>query len=74
MKSAFTGQTDVIFDHKSQKAPIILRDKLVSGNTIAGPAILVEYSSTIVVPPFAEASVDSFGNIVLKTAFNVYEN
>jgi N-methylhydantoinase A len=32
---------------------------------IRGPAIMVEYSATIVVPPFAAAEVDAFGNLII---------
>ena len=55
----------VIFDAKSHPTRIIRRDKLKHGNLIQGPAILIEYSSTIVVPPFANGRVDAFGNIIL---------
>jgi N-methylhydantoinase A len=63
---AFLGEAEVVFDHKASKTRIIARDRLVTGNKIPGPAVLVEYSSTIVIPPFAEASVDEFGNVVMK--------
>jgi N-methylhydantoinase A len=63
---AFLGKREVVFDHKARKTRIIARDGLLSGNKIPGPAILVEYSSTIVIPPFAEASVDEYGNVVMK--------
>lgn len=62
---AFLEEREVVFDGKVTKTKIIARDKLLSGNRIHGPAILVEYSSTIVIPPFAEASVDEYGNIIL---------
>jgi N-methylhydantoinase A len=55
-----------VFDQKISKAQIIARDRLLSGNRIPGPAILVEYSSTIVIPPFAEAHVDEYGNVVME--------
>ena len=42
------------------------RHKLKSGNRIHGPGILVEYSSTIVIPPFASAFVDEYGNIIME--------
>ncbi len=63
---AFLGEGKVVFDQKAIKTRIIARDKLLSGNKIPGPAILVEYSSTIVIPPFAEALVDEYGNLVMK--------
>ena len=42
------------------------RERLLSGNRITGPAIVVEYSSTIVVPPFADARVDGYGNMIME--------
>jgi N-methylhydantoinase A len=63
---AFLGEREVVFDQKVNKTVIIDRDGLLSGNRITGPAILVEYSSTIVIPPFAEAHVDEYGNIVME--------
>jgi N-methylhydantoinase A len=64
-KEAFLGKREVVFDQRAYKTHICARDKLLSGNRIAGPAILVEYSSTIVIPPFAEATVDAYGNVVM---------
>jgi N-methylhydantoinase A len=65
-EKAFQGEREVVFDQKVSKTQIIARDKLLSGNKIPGPAILVEYSSTIVIPPFAEAHVDEYGNVVME--------
>jgi N-methylhydantoinase A len=63
---AFLGEQKVVFDQKVTKTQILVRDKLLSGNTIEGPAIVIEYSSTIVIPPFAKASVDEYGNMILE--------
>jgi N-methylhydantoinase A len=63
---AFLGQNDVVFDGSRIPTKIVARDKLRSGNRIEGPAIMVEYSSTIVIPPFASAFVDEYGNIVME--------
>jgi N-methylhydantoinase A len=65
-KEAVLGEKEVVFDQKANKTQILARDKLLSGNRIPGPAILVEYSSTIVIPPFAEAHVDEFGNVIME--------
>jgi N-methylhydantoinase A len=65
-RHAYLGERKVIFDHKSIPTQIILRDKLVYGNRIPGPAVVVEYSSTIVIPPFANGFVDEYGNIIIK--------
>ncbi|MGD9321080.1 MAG: hydantoinase/oxoprolinase family protein [Desulfobacteraceae bacterium] len=63
---ALLGEKEVVFDYKPANTQTFNREKLVSGNRISGPAVLVEYSSTIVVPPFAEASVDEYGNLVME--------
>ena len=63
---AFLGENEVVFDHERMPTKIIARNKLKSGNRINGPAVVVEYSSTLVVPPFASASVDEYGNIVME--------
>jgi N-methylhydantoinase A len=61
---ALLGENQVYFDQAPLTAKIIAREKLRYGNIFRGPAIVVEYSSTIVVPPFARAEVDAFGNII----------
>ena len=66
LKEAFIGERKVIFDLKAEKTQIIDRQKLMSGNRISGPAIVIEYSSTIVIPPFANAYVDGFDNMILE--------
>jgi N-methylhydantoinase A len=64
-EEALLGEKAVVFDQRVNKTKILARDKLLSGNRISGPAILVEYSSTIVIPPFAEAHVDEYGNVIM---------
>jgi len=56
----------VYFEGKWLDTPVYDREKLLPGNKIKGPAILVEYSSTIVIPPFATCSVDGFKNLVIE--------
>ncbi len=65
-KEAFLGEREVIFNRKSAVTRIMYRDRLLSGNRIKGPAIVVEYSSTVVIPPFADARVDGYGNIIME--------
>ncbi|MCP4116992.1 MAG: hydantoinase/oxoprolinase family protein [Desulfobacteraceae bacterium] len=62
---AFTGKRRVIFDGAPREASLILRDKLRHGNRIPGPAIILEYSATVVIPPGALVEVDSFGNLII---------
>ena len=63
---AFLGEQEVVFDHRRMPTKIIARDRLKNGNRIEGPAVVVEYSSTIVIPPFASAQVDEYCNIVME--------
>jgi len=63
---AFLGEKQVIFEHNPLPTKIISREKLLSGNKIDGPAIVVEYTSTIVIPPFAKGFVDELGNMVME--------
>jgi len=63
---AFLGEKEVVFDGHRIPTKIVARDKLRSGNRIEGPAVVVEYSSTIVIPPFASVCVDEYGNIVME--------
>jgi N-methylhydantoinase A len=55
----------VVFDGISIQTKIVDRKSLQHGNRVQGPAVIVEYSSTIVVPPFAVARIDAYGNILL---------
>ncbi|WP_456384159.1 hydantoinase/oxoprolinase family protein [Persephonella sp.] len=64
---ALAGEKDVLFDGKRYKTKIYRREKLLAGNVVDGPAVIVEYSSTTVIPPFATAYVDEYGNIRIKT-------
>lgn len=63
---AIYGQTKTIFDSQSYDSQILIRDRLLPGNTLNGPAILVEYTSTIAVPPFAWAWVDNYLNLHME--------
>jgi N-methylhydantoinase A len=59
------GQRNVVFDGQTVLTPVFDRKTLLAGNRIPGPSIIVEYSATTVVPPFAEGLVDQYGNLVL---------
>ncbi len=58
----------MVFDHNEVQAAVFSRDLLFPGNRIPGPAVLVEDSSTIVIPPFASAALDGYGNVILEMA------
>ncbi|MBI4774677.1 MAG: hydantoinase/oxoprolinase family protein [Deltaproteobacteria bacterium] len=63
---AFLGERNVVFDLENVKAKILSRERLMPGNLVPGPAIVAEYSSTVVIPPFAQGRVDPYGNFLLE--------
>ena len=63
---SLVGEKEVVFDYRPVKTKVYKRERLLSGNRIEGPAIVVEYSSTIVVPPFAHVWVDAYGNLMME--------
>tara|TARA_B100000676_G_C18055379_1_gene834051 strand:- start:1218 stop:2408 length:1191 start_codon:yes stop_codon:yes gene_type:complete len=58
----------VWFDEKEGgiKTPVYLRDNLMAGSIIKGPAIISQLDSTTVIPPGEIAKVDQYLNIVIK--------
>lgn len=64
--NAVLEEKDIIFEGKPHKSMIIKRENLLSGNHIPGPAMVVEYSSTVIVPPFADAFIDDYGNLIME--------
>jgi N-methylhydantoinase A len=61
------GTRKARFAHQSQQvdAPVYERASLPLMTTLAGPAIVEESSSTLLIPPGARAIVDAGGNIVI---------
>jgi N-methylhydantoinase A len=53
------------FGETEMEAPVLDRRGLVAGRRIAGPAIIEEAMSTLLVPPHGEAVVEAGGNIVV---------
>jgi len=65
-EEAVLGYREAIFEGKREELVLLDRDKLEGGHNVDGPALIVEYSSTLVIPPFASGTVDEYGNIVVK--------
>jgi len=65
-QEAFLGRREVVFAGKAHDAAIVDRDRLQPGNVLQGPAVLVEYSSTTCVPPYASLKVDGYGNVIMS--------
>lgn len=57
----------VWFDGEAQDAAIYDRERLSAGDAFAGPAIVEQFDSTIVVPPAMRAEVDTYMNILIHT-------
>jgi N-methylhydantoinase A len=64
--AARIGQSEVVYPQGPLTTSLYLREKLHSGNRIAGPALVLQMDSTIVVPPGWGGTVDPFGNLVLE--------
>jgi 5-oxoprolinase (ATP-hydrolysing) len=58
--------TDMFVEGKTRTVPLHLRDDLTPGVRIAGPAVVIEETSTIVVDAGWEAVVHDTGDIVLS--------
>ena len=56
----------------SAKAAIYDGDRLEPGMRMAGPAVIERMGDTILIPGFARASVDGFGNVVLVLDLQQY--
>ncbi|HWQ89552.1 MAG TPA: hydantoinase/oxoprolinase family protein [Desulfitobacteriaceae bacterium] len=65
-KEALLGERQIIFEQQSYQAKIYDRDQLKYGNSITGPALVAEYSSTVVLPPGTKAEVDKYGNLIIE--------
>jgi N-methylhydantoinase A len=59
-------RAEVIFGDVGHDAVVRHRDALSAGEAVAGPAVLEEYSSTLVVPPGWAGEVNEFGCVVLR--------
>ncbi len=64
-KDAVIKEIETFFEDRFFRTRVIDRNKLFWGNVIEGPAVVVEYSSTTVIPPETYAEVDKYGNIII---------
>ena len=67
---ARTGSRPVCFDARRGHldTPVYARAGLRPGDTVAGPAIVEEYGSTVPLHPRFHADVDRLGNLVVTPA------
>ena len=59
------GRAALVVGGETHDAPLLLRRRLQPGVTLAGPALLAEYSSTTLLPPGARADVLPSGALVI---------
>jgi N-methylhydantoinase A/oxoprolinase/acetone carboxylase beta subunit len=52
--------------HGQVECQIHLREDITPGSTITGPALVEDGSSTIVLPPNAKGTIDSWGNLIVR--------
>ena len=65
---AVTGVAEAVFASGPSTTTLYDRERLQTGNRIAGPALLLQLDTTIVVPPGWAGVVDAYGNLVLEPA------
>ncbi len=63
---ALMGTRQVHFDSGFTETRLYQRDALIAGDTLAGPAIILEYSSATILPPGDVLRVDALGNLVIE--------
>ncbi|MFW6119632.1 MAG: hydantoinase/oxoprolinase family protein [Petrotogales bacterium] len=64
-KNAFLGESNAVFYGKAYNTGLYSRKSLNYGSNIKGPAVILEYSSTTVVPPGAVVEIDQYRNLVI---------
>lgn len=62
---AVIRDTEIYIDGEMKPAKIYNRDKLKANDKIAGPAIVIEMDSTVLVHADCVAVVDTYGNIII---------
>jgi N-methylhydantoinase A len=67
-QASFTGTRKVYFaeDRAFVETPTYVRDRLLAGNEITGPALIEEHASTAVVLPSDRLTVDEYGNLAIS--------
>lgn len=65
IRNAILKEKNVWFGHRFHQTPLYDRDRVCPGMRFDGPALVVEYSSTTVVPPGFQWRMDLQGNLVL---------
>ena len=59
-------KTSIYFENKFLKCDVWNREKLLSGNEIKGPAMIVDYGSTTIIPSKCLCKVSDYGQLIIK--------
>lgn len=54
------------FDGRKERASIYARERLRARNVVPGPALVLDYEATTVIPPGFLARVDRYGNLIIS--------
>ncbi|RKY01207.1 hypothetical protein DRP77_10170, partial [Candidatus Poribacteria bacterium] len=65
---AFLFERELFYRGERIRAAFFDRKLLRAGDTIDGPAVLLEYSGTTFIPPGFTCRVDRYGNLIVKRA------
>lgn len=66
LRRAIIDQRSMIFNGQKYQAFIYDRQFLEPGHLLRGPAVVMDYESTAVLPPGWQAKVDKFGHLVMR--------
>jgi N-methylhydantoinase A len=61
------GRRRLIHQGRPVSAALYVRERLLPGHALAGPAVVAEDSATTYVPPGAALRVDALGSLVIDT-------
>lgn len=65
LEKALVDTREVVLEGKSYKTEIFARNKLGWGSKLKGPAVVVDYYSTVVLPPEAVGEIDRYDNMLI---------
>ena len=66
LQRAVIGEQKTYFGGRQYTVKVIDRDRLLAGDRWDFPSIVVEYSSTTVIPPGCSVEVDRYGNLIIE--------
>jgi N-methylhydantoinase A len=69
-EDALVQEKPVVLDGKPVRTGFYLRNKLSAGSRILGPAVVIEYSATTLLPTDYEARVDEYLNLLIEPRGN----